>query len=124
MAQTFAYSYRYHFPLPKGYADETTPGQSLFCISVSGPASSLQAGNTIASVSTDLTYISALWEAESGNAAYKLRFTNGAANLASSGVIIVDRCSTGTALSDDVDLSSVGFRLMGIGTGPFASAVD
>ncbi len=124
MAQTFSYKYIRHLPLPKGMADEANQGQSLFVLSCTGPASSVQAGMTIASLSTDLTYISECWMGSGGAAGYKPRFDLGTANVVADFKIALDRVSTGTALSDSVSLTGHNFRIIGLGSGPFASAID
>jgi hypothetical protein len=112
------------WPLPKGIGDTANSGESLFLLSVVGPASSVSAGSVIASISTDVTYISALWAVETGDKLYKIRFKDGTGLLASDATLVVDRTSTGKLLSGATDLSGVVWRVMGIGTGPFASAVD
>lgn len=124
MAQTFSYKYLWHKPLAKGMSDEGVNNDSLFCLSCTGPASSVNGGMTIASLATDLTYITAAWDAGNGKVTYRFRPDLGTGMIVSDFKIVVEKTSTGLDVSDATSLTASNFRLMGIGSGPFASAIS
>jgi hypothetical protein len=109
-----------------GDGDDTVAQKSNteYLLSITGPASSLSAGMTIASISTDITYISAMWAVEENNRLYRLRFNDGTGSLASDATVIIDRMSTAALLSGEVALDSDTWRVVALGTGPNASTID
>lgn len=127
MAQTFSYKLLRVSPLPQGLGDDAvaTKANGLYLLSLTGPASSVSDGMVVGSISTDITYISALWEVEQGSDTYApLQFEGGTGDLASDAVLLVKRASTGKVLSGATDLSSTTWKVCVLGIGPNASAVD
>ena len=124
MATTFSYTYKAHIPLQQGFADESSVGTSLFFLEITGPATSVSAGMTIASITTDLTKISKLWEVGQGSPLYKIRWSPATANAAATGKVLVDLVASGVLVTSATNLSTVKWNVAGIGSGPLASAID
>lgn len=124
MAQEFSYAFKSAIPLPTGLHDESYPGSTLGVIRVTGPASSVEAGMTIADIEDDFSVVQMLIPVSRAQDNYRLHYTPGANNAAATGKIIVTTGSTGAALTADTDLSSLSWDCLVIGSGPVASGVD
>ena len=125
MAQVFTYSFNAVYPLYSPHADEDNAGTCMFELDLTGPASSVSDGMTISGITADLTYITSMWEAGNGGTGYKFRFLPTATtNLASTAKIVVTDLTDGAVLTGETNLSAVTVRMVGIGSGPLASAVD
>jgi hypothetical protein len=98
--------------------------RTLFEAKITGPASSLAAGMTIASISNDLYYIEHLWTQHFANDDYRFTFSTAANRVASTAVIKILTASTGAAVSDATDLSAVSWYVLGIGSGKFSTLAD
>jgi hypothetical protein len=125
MAQTFTYSTMWAVPLPSqiGKTPHYEP-RTMFGLKLTGPATSVQAGMTIASISNDLKYVDALWCQHFANDDYRFSYSTAASHAASTMLIKIMAASTGVLQAAATDLSAVVWYAVGIGTGKFSTLND
>jgi hypothetical protein len=110
-------------PAQRGRTPHYRP-RSVFGVKITGPASSLAAGWTIASISNDLYYVDQLWTQHFANDDYRFTYSTATSHFASTMVIKALTASTGAAAADATDLSAVVWYAVGIGSGKFSTLMD
>jgi hypothetical protein len=125
MAQTFTMSTIWALPLPDQVGtDSNYRPRAMFKLKLTGPATSVGAGMTIASISNDLYYIEHLWTSRYVNDDYTFSYSTATNNVASTAVVKILTASTGVIIADAVDLSATSWYVMGVGSGKFSTLMD
>lgn len=124
MATEFSYAFKSAYPLPIGSHDDPNPGTTMAVIRLTGPATSVSDGMTIADIEDDFDEITILVPVPRAQNDYIVAYTQGTSNDAETGKLIVTDGSGGSAVSGGTDLSGVTWDALVIGSGPLASTID